>query len=329
VVTALELEQEVEKWEPRPCVGRPIWNTQIYIVDERMEPVIIGAPGELYIGGEGVARGYWRKPELTAERFVPDPHGLSPGSRLYRTGDVARYREDGKIDFLGRKDNQVKIRGYRVELGEIESELSQHPGVKEVVVAVWDRAGAGKRLVAYLVVEKDKEVSISELRSYLSERVPAYMLPSSYVMLEEMPLTGNGKVDRGKLPEPEPLRPALEQKYEAPETATHQVIAGIWEEVLGIERVGIKDNFFELGGHSLLATQVISRVRDAFQVEIALRNLFESPTVEGLIEKMIQHEPQSGSLEEIARIWQEVERLSEDETKEILNQELLIAEEEG
>jgi amino acid adenylation domain-containing protein len=329
VVTALELEQEVEKWEPRPCVGRPIWNTQIYIVDERMEPVIIGAPGELYIGGDGVARGYWRKPELTAERFVPDPHGLSPGSRLYRTGDVARYREDGKIDFLGRKDNQVKIRGYRVELGEIESELSQHPGVKEVVVTVWDRAGAGKRLVAYLVVEKDKEVSTSELRSYLSERVPAYMLPSSYVMLEEMPLTGNGKVDRGKLPEPEPLRPELEQKYEAPETATHQVIAGIWEEVLGIERVGIKDNFFELGGHSLLAAQVVSRVRDAFQVEIALRSLFESPTVEGLIEKMIQHEPQSGSLEEIARIWQKVECLSDDETKEILDQELLIAEEEG
>jgi amino acid adenylation domain-containing protein len=328
VVTALEMEQEVEKWEPRPCIGRPIWNTQIYIVDKRMEPVAIGVPGELYIGGEGVARGYWQRPELTAERFVPDPYSVSAGTRLYRTGDVARYKEDGKIEFLGRKDHQIKIRGYRVELGEIESELAQHPKVKEVVVTVCDRAEIGKMLVAYLVVEKDSPVNTSELRSYLGERVPGYMLPSSYVMLEEMPLNSNGKVDRGKLPEPEQSRPELEQKYEGPETATQRVMAKIWEEVLGIEQVGIKDNFFELGGHSLLATQVVSRLKDAFQVEIALRSLFESPTVEGLVEKMVQLEQQTGDFEEIAHILLELEHLSEDEARIMLVQEQLTAEQE-
>jgi amino acid adenylation domain-containing protein len=323
VVTALEMEPEVEKWVARPCIGRPIWNTQIYIVDERMEPVAIGVSGELYIGGEGVSRGYWRRPELTAERFVPDPYSERGGGRLYRTGDVARYKEDGKIEFLGRKDHQVKLRGYRVELGEVEAELSQHPRVKEVVVTVYERGGMGKSLVAYVVAEKGEELRVSELRSYLSERVPEYMVPSSYVSLEQLPLTSNGKVDRGKLPEPEQVRPELEQAYEEPQTPTQRVMAGIWEEVLGIEGVGIKDNFFELGGHSLLATQVISRVKDAFQVEIALRSLFESPTVAGLSEKMVQLERRPGEIDEIALILQELEQMSEEEANARLDTEQL------
>jgi amino acid adenylation domain-containing protein len=328
VVTALEMERDVENWAARPCIGRPIWNAQIYIVDQRMEPVAIGVSGELYIGGEGVARGYWRRPDLTAERFVPDPYSEVGGKRLYRTGDVARYKEDGKIEFLGRKDHQVKIRGYRVELGEIEAELSQHPRVKEVVVTVWEPAGAGKRLVAYLMSEKGEMLSVSEFRSYLSERVPEYMIPSIYVTLEEMPLTSNGKVDRSRLPEPEHVRPELEQAYEEPENSIQRVVARIWEEALGIERVGIKDNFFELGGHSLLATQVVTRVRDAFQVEMALRSLFESPTVEGLVEKMIRMEGRSVDLEEIARILLELEFISEDEARVMLDQEQLTAEAE-
>jgi amino acid adenylation domain-containing protein len=328
VVTALEMEREVENWAARPCIGRPIWNTQIYIADQRMEPVAIGVSGELYIGGEGVARGYWRRPDLTAERFVPDPYNMEGGRRLYRTGDVARYKEDGKIEFLGRKDHQVKLRGYRVELGEIEAELSQHPRVKEVVVTVYEQAGVGKRLVAYLVSEKGEVLSVSELRNYLSERVPEYMVPGSYVMLEEMPLTSNGKVDRRRLPEPEQGRPELEQIYEEPKNSTQRVVARIWEEVLGIERVGIKDNFFELGGHSLLATQVITRVNDAFEVEMALRSLFESPTVEGLVEKMIRLDGQSEYLEETSRILLELEHISEDEAKALLDQGRLTAETE-
>jgi amino acid adenylation domain-containing protein len=328
VVTSYSLPQATEQWVKKlPPIGRPISNVGIYILDDTMNPAPIGVIGDLYIGGSALSRGYLNEPMQTAEKFIPDPFCQRTDGRLYKTGDRARFLSDGNVEFLGRKDHQVKIRGFRVELGEVEAELAQHPKVKEVVVTVWDQAETGKSLVAYLVIEKDTEVNTSELRNYLSEKVPGYMLPSSYVMLEEMPLTNNGKVDRGKLPKPESLRPDLERSYKAPEMATQQVMVEIWEEVLGIERVGIEDNFFELGGHSLLATQVVSRVKDAFQVEIALRSLLESPTVESFVEKMIQSEPQSGYLEEIARIWQELDHLSEEETIKMLNQEQLIAEE--
>lgn len=292
-------------------IGRPIINTQLYILDRNLQPLPVGAPGELYIGGAGVGRGYLNRPELTAERFISNPVGdylpeglasrIPSGDRLYRTGDLARYLPDGNIECLGRIDFQVKIRGFRVELGEIESVLSQHPAVHEAVVWVWEpESTAGtrshKNLVAYIVPEvnltgeddnpvdstQGQQSLAAELRDHLKQRLPDYMVPAAFVFLQAMPLTINGKVDRKALPAPETA--FLEQQPDsvAPRTPQEEIIASIWGEILHLPRIGVYDNFFELGGHSLLATQVISRLRDAFQAELPLRALFESPTVAGL-----------------------------------------------
>ncbi len=263
-------------------IGRPLANTQLYILDEEQEPVPVGVAGELYIGGVGLARGYLKRPDLTAERFVPHPFSAEPGARLYRTGDLAKYLPDGNIEFLGRIDQQIKLRGYRIELGEIETVLGQHPAVREAVVTL-SAQGSEQRLVAYLVSQRQEGMpAISELRSYLKERLPEYMIPSAFVQLEELPLTPNGKIDRKRLPEPGRVRGGAEQEYAGAETPIEELLVGIWEEVLGVNRVGVHDNFFELGGHSLLATQLISRVRAAFEVEMPLRRLFEQPTIAGL-----------------------------------------------
>jgi amino acid adenylation domain-containing protein len=258
-------------------IGRPIANTRLYVLDAHRNPVPVGVPGELYIGGDGLARGYLNRDELTAERFVNDPFS-EDGARLYRTGDLVRYRRDGKLEFLGRLDHQVKIRGYRIELGEIEAALLQHPGLREAVVLARDSAEGGKRLIAY-VVAAEAVPHASELRRFLQERLPAYMIPAAFLMLAAMPLNPNGKIDRRALPAAEGASVASAKLYEAPKTDTEKRIAALWQSLLQVERVGVHDNFFDIGGHSLLVIQMIGRVRDRFAIEMPLRVLFEQPTL--------------------------------------------------
>ncbi len=261
-----------------PSIGRPVANAQVYLLDEAGQPVSVGVTGELYMAGKGVVRGYLNRPGLTAERFVPNPFGES-GSRLYRTGDLARYRPDGEIDFLGRLDHQVKIRGFRIELGEIEAVLGQHPAVQEVVVLAREDEPGDKRLVAYLVSQSQAAAEAGDLRRFLASRLPDYMVPSAFVLLDALPLTSNGKIDRRALPPPGREQMGPESAYAAPGTSFEEIVAEIWGEVLRLEKVGVYDNFFHLGGHSLLVTQVLSRVRDRFEIELPLRCFFESPTV--------------------------------------------------
>ena len=264
-------------------IGRPVANTQMYVLDTRMQPVPVGVAGELYIGGVQVGRGYVGRDDLTTERFVSDPFSKTPGARLYKTGDLARHLPDGAIEYLGRLDYQVKIRGQRIELGEIEATLDKHAGVGQSVVMAREDTPGDQRLVAY-VVPRQAAPSTEELKEHLSRELPAYMVPSAFVFLEALPLTSSGKVDRKLLPVPE--RSDSKATYVAPRTATEEILAGIWGKVLGLERVGVHDNFFELGGHSLLATRLISRIRGAFQVELPLRCLFEAPTVASLAENI-------------------------------------------
>ena len=258
-------------------IGRPIANTQVYVLDRHLQPVPVGVYGELYIGGDGVARGYLNRPELTAEKFVADPFDATGAGRLYRTGDLVRWLPDGNLEFVGRIDNQVKVRGFRIELGEIEAVLNQQPQVREAVVVVREDVPGDKRLVAYVVAEGGEVELIERLREQLRASLPDYMMPSAFVTLEGLPLTPNGKVDRKALPAPE--RMVSEAAYVSPRTPTEEILAGIWAEVLKVERVGVHENFFELGGHSLLATQVVSRVRQACGVELPLREVFAGPTV--------------------------------------------------
>ncbi|HEU4559433.1 MAG TPA: amino acid adenylation domain-containing protein, partial [Longimicrobium sp.] len=253
-------------------IGRPVWNTALYVLDAALRPAPVGSPGELYIGGVQVARGYQGRAAMTAERFVPDPFSGEGGARLYRTGDRARWRADGAIEYLGRLDFQVKVRGFRIELGEIEAVLRGHESVTDCVVIARAKTGE-QRLVAYVVGDADAEA----LRAHLRRRLPEYMVPSAFVFLDALPLTPNGKLDRKALPAPEYA--SAEEKYVAPRTPVEEVLAGIWAGVLRLERVGVEESFFELGGHSLLATRVVSRVREVFGVELPLRALFEGPTV--------------------------------------------------
>jgi amino acid adenylation domain-containing protein/thioester reductase-like protein len=270
-------------------IGRPIANTQTYILDSNDQPVPVGVPGELHIGGVGLARGYKGRPDLTAEKFIPHPFNDDPNSRLYKTGDLARYLPDGNIEYLGRIDNQVKIRGFRIELGEIEAVLAQHPTVRENAVIVHETSQTDKRLIAYLVPHQEQLIETAEIRVFLTKRLPDYMIPSAFVTLEALPLTPNGKIDRRAL---EPLSvdsyQLSEKSFVAPRTPEEELLAGIWADVLGLEKIGIHDNFFELGGHSLLATQMMSRLSDTFAVELPLRLLFESPTVAGMAQAIDQ-----------------------------------------
>jgi len=263
-------------------IGRPVANTQMYVLDARMQPVPVGVAGELYIGGVQVGRGYVGRPELTAERFVPDPFSPTPGARLYKTGDLARHLADGAIEYLGRLDYQVKIRGQRIELGEIEATLDQHAGVGQSVVLAREDAPGDQRLVAY-VVPREQAPSSAELKEHLLRTLPQYMVPSAFVFLETLPLTSSGKVDRKALPAPDSDR-QLKDAYVAPRTDCELNLAGIWQQILRIEKVGVDDNFFDLGGHSLAAPRIISRLRTASGFSLPLRDLFEHPTVAGLAE---------------------------------------------
>ena len=266
-------------------IGRPIANTQLYILDAHLEPVPLGGIGELYIAGDGVTAGYLNQPDKTAERFLANPfsHDATAGlaSKMYRTGDLARYWPDGNVEFLGRGDDQVKIRGFRIELGEIEAVLSQHPAVKQAVVLAQEDEHGDKRLVAYVVPHREQPTSPDALRTYLKQHLPDYMVPAALVTLAKIPLTSNGKIDRKALPPPEHAQ-AQTHAYVAPATPTEEVVASIWAEVLRCDRVSTSDNFFDLGGHSLMATQVVSRIREHFRVELAMRVLFEKPTVQGV-----------------------------------------------
>ncbi|HSP79980.1 MAG TPA: amino acid adenylation domain-containing protein, partial [Myxococcaceae bacterium] len=264
-----------------PPIGRPITNTQAYVLDAHLRPVPMGVLGELYLAGDGLARGYLHRPELTAERFLPNPFGPA-GSRMYRTGDRVRYRSDGVLEYLGRIDFQVKVRGFRIELGEIESALLQHPSVRATVLLAREDSPGDKRLVAYVVGEG---LDTSALREFLHQRLPEYMVPSAFVVLESLPLTPNGKVDRKALPAPDGSA-LVRQASRPPETEVEKKLAAIWAEVLHVEQVGAEDDFFALGGHSLLATQVVSRVRSTFGVELSLRALFETRTVSGLAQRL-------------------------------------------
>ncbi|HEX8558227.1 MAG TPA: amino acid adenylation domain-containing protein [Pyrinomonadaceae bacterium] len=292
-------------------IGGPIANTQLYLLDDEWRLAPAGAVGELYIGGEGLARGYLNRPALTAERFVPDPFSSEPGARLYRTGDLARYVSDGCLEYLGRADEQVKVRGHRVELGEIEAALLSHEGVRECVVVARAEGEGGQMLAAYVVPRAGRAPAAGELRAFLGERLPDYMVPTAFVTLQSLPLTPNGKVDRRALPAPDAARPGRGVGYVAPRTALEEYVAHVWSEVLGVEHVGVNDNFFDLGGHSIKAMQVIARLLDSFQVELPPGLLFEANTVAELASLMQEHEPQPGLMEKIARALKRLEGVGE------------------
>jgi acyl carrier protein len=266
-------------------LGRPLTNTQVYILDRLFQPAPVGVAGELFIGGENVGRGYLCQPGLTAERFIPNPFG---SGRLYRTGDRARYLRDGSVEFLGRLDDQVKIRGFRIELGEIEAELARHPAVRLAAVNPFTASGDERQLAAYVVLN-EREVRAADpgafLRPFLKERLPEYMIPVAYVALNELPRTAHGKLNRQQLPRPD-AHHFSRSLFVEPATPVEEEIAAIWRDILKMERIGVDENFFRLGGHSLMATRVIARIRAAFEVELPLRSIFESPTIMGLSEKV-------------------------------------------
>lgn len=288
-VTTFAVEDKQANYSSQTLLlGRPLANTQIYLLDEQLQPVPIGVTGELYIGGASLARGYLNRSELTAERFIPNPFAETrliasgSGSRLYKTGDLARYLSDGNIEFLGRVDHQVKVRGFRIELEEIEAILCQHPEVQQAVVAACEEEFSNKRLVGYVVPNHKQTLSVSELHRFLKEKLPEYMIPSTFVMLKALPLTPNGKVNRNALPEPDGHRPELEVTYEPPRTEVEQTIVNIWQQMLHVEKVGIHDNFFDLGGHSLLLVQIHAKLREMLNTNVSIVNLFEYPTINSL-----------------------------------------------
>ena len=274
-------------------IGRPIAQTQLYVLDARLLPVPVGVTGELYIGGAGVARGYYGRPGLTGERFLPDPFGKVPGARIYKTGDLARWRSDGTLECLGRADHQVKIRGFRVELGEIEAALARHPSVRESAVVAREDATGEQALFAYVAFREGMAAPASDLRRWIGEGLPDYMVPSAFVALDALPLTPNGKVDRNALPAPDQGSEAG-LDYVPPRGPIEEALVGIWGDLLGRDRVGVRDNFFELGGHSLFATQLLARLRDTFAVEPTLRDFLDDPTVAGL-SRLIDRELAAGS----------------------------------
>ncbi len=262
------------------AISSPIANTQLYILDQYHQLMPVGVAGELCIGGLGLARGYFQRPDLTAEKFIPNPWSKTP-ARLYKTGDLARYLPNGEIEYIGRIDNQVKVRGFRIELGEIEVIISQHPAVRETVVTVHASAADSQTIVAYIVPHKEQTFTTPQLRDFLESKLPNYMIPAAFVTLEALPLTPNGKVDRKALQPPQ-FTQISSSNITHPATPIENLLAGIWADILGIDKVGIHQNFFELGGHSLIATRVISQIRQVFQIELPLRYLFEKPTIAGL-----------------------------------------------
>jgi acyl carrier protein len=289
---------------------------QVYLLDRHLEPVAMGAVGEFYVGGPGVLRGYWRRPALTADRFIPHPHGT--GERLYRTGDLGRWRADGNVEFLGRADHQIKLRGYRIEPAEIEAALADANWVDRAVVVALGNA-EDKRLVAYIVPREGTEPDVTSLQTHLRKRLPEFMIPSFLTVLPALPLTSNGKLDHKALPSPE-IDSLVRIQYVAPRTPTEFAVAEIWAELLQIKQVGIRDNFFALGGHSLSAARAITRICDTFEIEMPLRELFEAPTIEALALRIQQakdrQESYWASIERQLR--SKIEGMSEEEIRQML-----------
>ena len=322
-----EAAVEVTSWKCEPHgrrravpIGRPIANTQMHILDKHLQAVPVGVTGDLYIGGVQVARGYLGRADLTAERFIPDPLNDKPGSRLYKTGDLARYWPDGEIEYVGRIDHQVKLRGFRIELGEIEATLADHPAVREQVVVVREDKRGEKFLVAYLTVHNSHQPTNNELRSFLAEKLPEYMVPSSFLFLDALPLTSSGKVDHFKLPAPQLTDSEFEADYTGPRNVVEEVVSDIWIDALGLERVSVHSNFFSLGGHSLLATRITSQIRELFQIDIPLRSFLEASSVAKLSETIVAHETNPGQTEKIARAFKSIRGMSEIEIANMLKQ---------
>jgi amino acid adenylation domain-containing protein len=307
-VLTCKVEDKLSDESATVPIGQPIGNIKIYLLDQYFEPVPIGIPGEVHIGGLGLARGYFNRPELAAEKFIPNPFSYEPGARLYRTGDLARYGPSGNIEFLGRVDDQVKIHGFRIELGDIKAVLDQHPSIRESLVTTYEALGA-KAVAAYIVFNDDVNVVIADLRDYMKNRLPGYMIPSAFVTLDLLPRLPNGKINRKALPAPD--KTALEAKtiYEPPASPVEKELAEIWARLLGVERIGARDSFFDLGGHSLLATQLVARVYDVFQVSIPLRSIFEKTTI---VELALVIE------EELIR---EIARYTEEEAESLLRED--------
>jgi acyl-CoA synthetase (AMP-forming)/AMP-acid ligase II/acyl carrier protein len=303
VATCAPVANEGQGRKPPP-IGKPIANTQIYILDSHSQPVPIGSPGELYIGGDGLARGYLNDLEMTAEKFIANPFSPQLSARLYKTGDLVRYSPTGSIEFLGRNDDQVKIRGFRIELGEVESVLAAHEAVRAAVVMAREDELGEKRLVAYATTHS-LAITESDLREHLNKQLPDYMVPEAFVILDHFPLTPNGKVDRGALPAPGSDVTFRQEAGAARATEVGKTVAGILASLLKVDRVDPQANFFALGGHSLLGTQLISRIRAAFGIDLPLRSVFEAPTLAEL----------SANIEEILAA--EVEAMSEDEAQNL------------
>jgi acyl carrier protein len=310
--------------ERAPDIGSPIANTRVYILDRWLQPVPAGVPGELCLAGEGLARGYRRRPELTAERFVPDPFAPpGQGARLYRTGDLARQLASGAIEFLGRIDHQVKIRGNRIELGEVEAALTLLSDVEAGVAAARPDSRGEDRLVAYVVPKPGSALDVPGLRSRLETRLQASMIPSVFVILPTLPLDPHGKIDRRALPEPE----LPERDFTPPRTPLEEEVALIWCEVLGVDRIGIEDSFWELGGHSLLATRVLARIEAAFGVELPLQYLFTAPTLAGFTALLAQRVLTNEGEQEMEEAIAELDGMSEDEVRALIEQTVCELEE--
>ncbi len=288
-----------------PPIGCPIVNTQVYILDESGKQVPMETAGELHIGGMGVARGYRNRPELTAQRFIPNPFGAKPGERLFKTGDLARLLSDGQIAFLGRIDEQVKVRGFRVEPNEVTATLNEHPHIQQSVVVAREVAPGDTRLIAYFVAVPQSHPTLGELRDFLGARLPDFMVPATFVRLEKLPLTANGKVDRMSLPAPEDTNTLRDSAYTAPRTDMEKTVASILERLLGLEHVDVEENFFSLGGHSLLGAQLVARLRDTFGIEMPLRVIFEAPSVAELsseIDRLLVAKVEAMSEKEVQRL---------------------------
>lgn len=310
-------------------LGRPITNAQIYILDKHLNAVPSGLTGELYIGGECLARGYINRPDLTAELFIPSPFGNVPGGRLYRTGDLARFLPDGNIEFVGRSDHQVKIRGFRIELAEIETALLGWPEIETAAVIDEDDNAGGRRLVAYVVPKSGTAPKVESLRAFVGQTLPAYMVPAAFVLLEKLPVLPNGKLNRAALPKIGGERPMLEGEFQAPGNEIEEKLSFIWQEVIGLHRIGINDNFFALGGHSLMASQVVARIRDTFHIELPLSRAFESPTISELsleIRQLIDARPNHTtphavrSEAERKELLSKIDQLSEEEIDSLLQE---------
>ena len=308
--------------ENAPPIGRPIANTKAYVLDNYKQPVPVGVPGELHLGGAGLARGYLHRPELTEEKFIHNPFTDTPGARLYRTGDRVKYRPDGNLIFLGRMDHQVKIRGFRIELGEIEAELESHPSIRSAVVIVREDVPGDKRLVAYCVPVSGLVPDGVVWRGFLKRKLPDYMIPAAFVMMDAIPMMPNGKVNRNALPAPG--QSGVKDAHSAPRTPVEEAVSEIWSEVLKTDSLGIHDNFFDLGGHSLLATRVISILRNRFQFDLPLRSIFEAPTVAGLSLSITRNLVENTSDGERLNIIDELDTMTEEDVQNYLETEMKI-----